>query len=74
MRHWVGCQPLGDVLVVGGGPALVGAVGRQPRREAGRAAQAQQKAYFGSGVSGLLPGRVWSRRAVRMTELIELVL
>lgn len=49
----IGRQPLGDVLIVGRGPALVGAVGRQPRREAGQAAQAQQKAYFGSVVNGL---------------------
>lgn len=45
MRKRIGRQPLGDVLIVGRGPALVGTVGRQPRREAGQAAQAQQKAY-----------------------------
>lgn len=54
MRERVGRQPLRDVLIVGRGPALVGAVGRQPRREAGRAAQAQHKLTLALGSMGLL--------------------
>lgn len=52
MRQRIARQPLGDVLIVGRGPALVGTVGRQPRREAGQAAQAQQKLILALGSMG----------------------
>lgn len=73
MRKRIGRQPLGDVLIVGRGPALVGAVGRQPRREAGQAAQAQQRLILALGSMGsFFFGKDWSRSVVKMTQLITL--